>query len=92
MDFNKIRELVKGLITDSTPTEEVEKIGKISGEIDNLEKEEKDLITAHEDLRKKYIDVIKDTSFKGAPKEEDNPQPKSLEECFQEQIAKRKEN
>ena len=91
MDFNKVRELLKGLITDSTPTEEVEKIGKISGEIDNLEKEEQDFLKSHEDLRKKYIEVIKDTSFKGAPKEEDNPQPKSLEECFQEQIDKRKE-
>lgn len=91
MDFNKVRELLKGLITDSTPTEEVEKIGKISGEIDNLENEEKDFIKSHEDLRKKYIEVIKNTSFKGTPNEEDNPQPKSLEECFQEQIEKRKE-
>ncbi|MBO7715497.1 MAG: hypothetical protein J6S85_18185 [Methanobrevibacter sp.] len=91
MDFNKVRELLKGLITDSTPTEEVEKIGKISGEIDNLEKEEQDFLKSHEDLRKKYIEVIKDTSFKGAPKEEDNPQPKTLEECFKEQIEKRKD-
>lgn len=91
MDFTKVRELLKGLITDSTPTEEVEKIGKISGEIDNLEKEGQDFLKSHEDLRKKYIEVIKDTSFKGAPKEEDNPQPKTLEECFQEQIEKRKD-
>ena len=92
MDFNKVRELLKGLITDSTPTEEVEKIGKISGEIDNLEKEEQDFLKSHEDLRKKYIEVIKDTSFKGTPKEEGNPEPKSLEECFQEQIDKRKKD
>ena len=91
MDFNKVRELLKGLITDSTPTEEVEKIGKISGEIDNLEKEDQDFLKSHEDLRKTYIEVIKDTSFKGAPKEEDNPQPKTLEECFKEQIEKRKD-
>lgn len=91
MAFNKVREMLKGLITDSTPTEEVEKIGKISGEIDNLEKEEQDFLKSHEELRKKYIEVIKDTSFKGAPKEEDNPQPKTLEECFQEQIEKRKD-
>jgi len=91
MDFTKIRELLKNLITDSTPTEEVEAIGKISGEVDNLESQEKELIQSHEDLRKKYIEVIKNTSFKGAPQEETDPQPKSLEECFQEQIAKRKE-
>lgn len=91
MDLNKIREMLKGLIKDSTPTEDVEKIGKISGEIDNLEKEEQDFLSKHEELRNKYINVIKDSSFKGSPKEEDNPQPKSLEECFQEQLEKRKE-
>ena len=92
MDFTKIKELLKGLITDSTPTEEVEAIGKISGEIDNLEQEEQDFIAKHEELRKKYIEVIKDSNFKGITKEEGNPQPKTLEECFQEQIEKRKDN
>ena len=91
MKYEKIREMLKGLITDSTPTEEVEKIGKISGEIDNLEKEDKDFLEKHESLRKKYIEVVKDTSFKEPPKDEEN-KPKSLEECFQEQINKRKEN
>ena len=91
MDFNQVRELLKGLITDSTSTEDVEKIGKISGAIDELEKEELTLINSHEDLRKKYIDVIKDTSFKGQPKQEENPQPKSLEECMQEVISQRKD-
>ena len=91
MDFIQVRELLKGLITDSTPTEDVEKIGKISGAIDELEKEELTLINSHEDLRKKYIDVIKDTSFKGQPKQDENPQPKSLEECMQEVISQRKD-
>ncbi len=91
MDFNQVRELLKGLITDSTSTEDVEKIGKISGAIDELEKEELTLINSHEDLRKKYIDVIKDTSFKGQPKQEENPEPKSLEECMQEVISQRKD-
>ena len=91
MDFNKVRELLKGLITDSTPTEEVEAITRVSVAVDELEAQEQDLIKSHEDLRKKYIEVIKDTSFKGAPQEESDPQPKSLEECFAEEIAKRKD-
>lgn len=91
MDFNQVRELLKGLITDSTSTETVEQIGKINAGIDELEKEELALINSHEDLRKKYIDVIKDTSFKGQPKQEENPQPKSLEECMQEVISQRKD-
>ena len=91
MDFNQVRELLKGLITDSTSTETVEQIGKINAGIDELEKEELALISSHEDLRKKYIGVIKDTSFKGQPKQEENPQPKSLEECMQEVISQRKD-
>ena len=90
-DFNKVRELLKGLITDSASTELVEQVGAISNELDNAEKEEKDFIQKHEELRKKYIQVIKDSTFNGKPKDEDNPQPKTLEECFQEEIAKRKD-
>ena len=90
MDFTQVRELLKGLITDSTSTEEVEKIGKISGEIDNLEKQDKEFLQSHEELRKKYIDVIKDTSFAGKPKEDD-PKQKTFEDCIQEQIDNRKD-
>lgn len=90
MDFNKIKELLKGLITDSMSTEDVEKVGAITQEVDNAEKEYTGFVEKHEELRKKYIDVIKDTSFKEKPKE-DNPDPKTLEDCIQEQIAKRKD-
>ena len=88
MDFNKVRELLKGLITENTSTEEVEKIGAINQEIDNAEQEYTGFVEKHEELRKKYIDVVKDTSFKEKPKE-DNPEPKSLEDCIQEQLEKR---
>lgn len=88
MDLSKIKEMLKGLITDSTPTEDVEKIGAISQELDNAEKDYTDLVAKQEDLRKKYIEVIKDTSFNGKPKDEPE-QPKSLEECIQAEIEKR---
>ena len=92
MDLTKIRELLKGLIDDSTSTEKVEAIGKISGELDNLENEEKEFIQKHEELRKKYIDVIKDSSFKGEPQDENTQKPMTLEDCVQAEINKRKEN
>lgn len=90
MDFNKIKELIKGLVCDSTSTEEAEKIGQITQEIDNAEKEYDGLIKKHEELRGKYVKAITDTSFNDKPKE-DNPQPKSLEECMQEVIDNRKD-
>ena len=88
MDLSKIKEMLKGLINDSTPTEDVEKVGAICQELDNAESEFTDLVTKQEDLRKKYIEAIKDSSFNQKPKEE-NPQPKSLEDCIQAEIEKR---
>ena len=88
MDLNKIRELLKGLITDSTTTEQVEQIGAINNELDNAEKDYTELMASQEELRKKYINVIKDTSFTEKPKEAEN-KPLTLEECIQAEIDKR---
>ena len=90
MDFNKIKELIKALVTDSTSTEEAEAIGKINQEIDNAEQEYNGLIEKHEEMRQKYIKAITNASFNEKPKE-DNPQPKSLEECMQEIVDNRKD-
>ena len=88
MDLNKIRELLKGLITDSTTTEQVEQIGAINNELDNAEKDYTELMASQEELRKKYINVIKDTSFSEKPKEAEN-KPLTIEECIQAEIDKR---
>ena len=88
MDFEKVRELLKDLIKDSTPTEEVEKIGGIVQEIDNSEKEFNEFVEKHDELRKKYIEAVKNSTFKEAPREE-NQEPKSFEDCIQAEINKR---
>ena len=90
MDFTKIRELLKGLVNDSLPTEEVEKIGAVVQEIDNAENEFNEFVVKHDDLRKKYIEAVKTSAFQDKPQEE-NEAPKSLEECLQAEIAKRKD-
>ena len=90
MDFAKIRETLKGLVSDSLPTEEVEKIGAIVQEVDNAEKEFNEFVVKHDELRKKYIEAVKNSTFKEKPKDE-NPQPKTLEECLNAEIAKRKD-
>ena len=72
MNFNKIKELIKGLVHDSTSTEDAEQIGKINQELDNAEKEHNDLITKQEELREKYVKAITNTSFDEKPKESGN--------------------
>lgn len=90
MDFTKIRELLKGLVNDSLPTEEVEKIGAVVQEIDNAENEFNEFVVKHDDLRKKYIEAVKTSAFQEKP-QEDNEAPKSLEDCLQEVIDNRKD-
>ena len=90
MDWNKIKEGLKALITDSTSTEDVEKVTSVVKDIEVAEAESNDMLQKHEELRKKYIEAVKNSTFTEKPKE-DNPQPKTLEECIQEQIANRKD-
>ena len=90
MDWNKIKEGLKALITDSTSTEDVEKVTRVVKDIEQAETESNDMLQKHEELRKKYIEAVKNSTFTEKPKE-DNPQPKTLEECIQEQLANRKD-
>ena len=90
MDWAKLREGLKSLITDDMSTEDVSKVTSIVKDLEVAESESNDLLQKHEDLRKKYIEAIKETTFKEKPKE-DNPQPKTLEECIQEVVDKRKD-
>ena len=90
MDWNKLKEGLKGLITDSTSTEDVEKITRLAKDVESAEAESNDMLQKHEELRAKYIEAVKNTTFNDKPKDE-NPQPKSLEECIQEVVTKRKD-
>lgn len=88
MDFNKIKELLAGLVNDSTSPEDMEKIGAIKQELDNASQEQNTFVEKYEDLRKKYVQALQDSSFKEKPKDEEKPM--SLEDCIQEQIDNRK--
>ena len=90
MDWNKIKEGLKSLVTDSTSTEDVEKITGIVKDVEAAETEANDMLQKHDELRKKYIEAVKNSTFTEKPKD-DNPKPKTLEECIQEQIDKRKD-
>ena len=91
MDYAKILESLKGLITENTSTEDAEKIGQVAKEIEEAKTEHEDTLIKHEELRQKYIKAIQNSTFKDDPK--DNPQqtqPLTLEECVKQVIAERK--
>ena len=89
MDYAKIIESLKGLITDDSTPEQVEKITLVVKDIESAKTENDDLIIKHEELRQKYIKALTQSTFKDdnkSPQEE--PQPKTFEECVAEQLAK----
>ena len=90
MNYAKILESLKGLITENTPADEAEKIAEIVKDVESAKQESDDLLIKHEELRQKYITALKQATFNDDPK--NNPEddkPKSLEECIEEVIEKR---
>lgn len=91
-NYEAIREKVKTLLSskDITP-EQAELIGKISGEIDNAEAEDKKFLEKHEELRTKYVELVKTASFPETPKEKtDEEQEHHDFAWYLEQEAKKK--
>lgn len=73
MTFEELKASLKKLYGENTTTEQAEQIGVIKGQIEKLEEEQKDFLKKHEELRNKYIEAIKNTSF---PEEKSNAENK----------------
>lgn len=90
MDYAKILESMKGLITDETSEEQASKISEVVKEIESAKKEHEDTLIKHEELRQKYIKALQQSAFNDPKEKPDNDKPKTLEDCVAEVIAKRK--
>ena len=90
--FTEIKEGIKSLITDKTSAEDAEKLGKLAGKIDEVEKENKTLFESKEALRLKYVDLVTTASFGTTPNPEIESTTKkavTLEGCIAE-VQKKK--
>ena len=92
MDLKKLKEGLSSLITEKTDPKVAELIGQMAHEVDSVEKEHKELLESKEELRKKYVEAVKTSAFKGEPIPEvkDDIHPKSFEDCLAEVEAQRK--
>lgn len=92
MTFEELKAQLKGLIDETSSVELVEKVAKISTLLEEKEKDEKNLIQSKEELRTKYVEAVKQNSFRveedKSTHEEENP--KSLEDCFKEALNSKK--
>lgn len=88
MDYAKIIESLKGLIREDTSAEDIEKITGAVKDIEAAKTEKDDLVIKHEELRQKYIKALTQSAFKDDSSQTQEPQPKTLEQCIAEQLAK----
>lgn len=91
MDYAKILESLKGLISENTSPEEAEKISGVVKEVEEAKKEHEDTLIQHEELRQKYIKALQNSAFSDKPKEDSQDKPITLEECIEKVIAQRKD-
>lgn len=92
LDFNALRESIKSMFGESITPEQAETLGKVSGQIDNMEKEVKIFEGKHEELRTKYVELVKNTTFDRPNDSGSDNQPKqqkSLEDFLIEEANKR---
>ena len=88
MDFKELKESLKNAFGSDLTPEQAETLGSLNAKVEELEKEHEKEAKSHEELRIKYINLVKDTSFNGEPKKQDNPQPKTMMECLEEERNK----
>ena len=92
MDYAKIIESMKGLITENTSVEQASAISEVVKELEGAKKEHEDTLIKHEELRQKYIKALQNSAFNDPnAANSQNDTPKTLEECIQDVIAKRKQ-
>lgn len=91
MDLTKLKASLKSLFDEHITTEQAEKLGAINSEIETLEKDINSLVDNNVELRNKYIEAVKNSTFKIEP-EKVIPEKtqKSFEDCIQDQIDNRK--
>ena len=90
-NFEKIREAIKRAFEGNITPEQAENLGRINAVVDEAEKENNEFVAKHEELRTKYINAIKETSFAGEPKNENqDSEPKDLAYYLKEEAKKAK--
>ena len=82
--INKAKEGLKALMTP----ENADAIAGIVAQLDDAEKENQNLQEQLTGLKDKYVDIVSNMTFPEKPKDNIEPQTKSLDEICQEQLQK----
>lgn len=83
-----IQELLNKLLRDDTSKEDIDTIAQIKTEIAQLEETNKKSSEDLSKLKNDYIELVRNSGFKGDPQDKVVETPKSLEEIAQEIIKR----
>lgn len=90
--LDELRQLVAESFKEATEKQEIEQLAKINNAIEEVSKEQDELVAKNADLVKSYKDLVQHTSFDvgNAVTDDVAPQPVSFDDALKEFLAKKK--
>lgn len=90
--LDELRQLVAEAFKDATEKQEIENLAKINTAIEDVSKEQNDLVAKNAELIKSYKDLVQHTSFDVGDKVIDDvaPTPVSFEDALKDFMSKKK--
>lgn len=88
-----IKQGLKSQLSPDLPKDKVDEIAKLDTQLDALVEEHNSLIQENQSLKDGYVELVKNTSFKGNPTDDTIPpqaKEKTLDDIIADVIAKRK--
>ena len=86
--YNEITESFKDLLKQNLTAENSEVITQLSTKLDELKQEHEKLEEENSQLKDKYVEYIKTTTFPEAPKNDVLDEPKSLDDAITDSVNK----
>ena len=83
---NKLREEFKKYLDTLNDKDAIDKVASIVKVINDVDAEANTIAAKNNELRDAYIEVVKHSSFKDAPKDDVAPETKSFDEIFTEAL------
>lgn len=90
--LDELRQLVAESFKEATDKQEIENLAKINNAIEEVSKEQDELVAKNADLIKSYKDLVQHTSFDVGDKVIDDvaPTPVSFEDALKDFMSKKK--
>lgn len=89
--INNIKEFLKASLTSETPVEQVQKIGDLNKDLEDIENKYTKLVEENGKLKNTIIDSVKNGGTKTPPEDSSKGEsPKTFEEIANQVVANRK--